>query len=163
MTLQQPSAPFKVSSAATCHQQSGLTALLRVERASIDAPQLRIRCRWVEPRPVLAQLLLTKHHRQETHRGRPDEQCSSEPGPCRHITPESDAIVWPRLRLAMPSSRPGRRQRWRTLLVLMIATTIWALRWLWPLQMLPGWVLALMFAWAGIELIVLIWRPHRWR
>merc|ERR1712185_346897 len=106
---------------------------------------------------------LTKHHRQETHRGRPDEQCSSEPGPCRHITPESDAIVWPRLRLAMPSSRPGRRQRWRTLLVLMIATTIWALRWLWPLQMLPGWVLALMFAWAGIELIVLIWRPHRWR
>lgn len=63
----------------------------------------------------------------------------------------------------MPSSRPGRRQRWRTLLVLLIATTIWALRWLWPLQMLPGWVLALMFAWAGIEVIVLIWRPHRWR
>ena len=63
----------------------------------------------------------------------------------------------------MPSSRPGRWQRCRTLLVLLTAMTIWAFRWVWPLQMLPGWVLALMLAWAGIELMALIWKPHRWR
>ena len=163
LTLQQPLATVDVSSAAACHQQSSLATLLRVKGSSIEAPQLRIRCRWVQPRPVLTQLLLTKHHRQETHCGRPDEQRRSEMGPCRHVIPESDAIVWPRLRPAMPSSRPGRSQRWRTLLVLLTAMTIWAFRWVWPLQMLPGWVLALMLAWAGIELIALIWKPHRWR
>ena len=155
--------PVDVSNAAACHQKSGLTTLLWVERSSIGAPELRIRCRWIKSMPVLAQLLLTKRHRQKTHSGGPDEQSSSEKGPCRHVIPQSDVIVWLRLRSAMPSSRPGRSQRLRTLLVLLTAMTIWAFRWIWPLQMLPGWLLALMFAWAGLELIALIWRPHRWR
>ena len=63
----------------------------------------------------------------------------------------------------MPSSRPGRWQRRRTLVVLLTAVAVWVFRWVWPFQMLPGWVLALMLAWAGIELMALIWRPHRWR
>ena len=63
----------------------------------------------------------------------------------------------------MPSSRPGRWQRQRTLVVLLTAVAVWVFRWFWPFQMLPGWVLVLMLVWGGIELIALIWRPHRWR
>ena len=63
----------------------------------------------------------------------------------------------------MPSSRPGRWQSWRTLLVLPTSMTIWVFRWVWPLPLLPGWVLALMLACAGIELIALLWWTHRWR
>jgi hypothetical protein len=32
----------------------------------------------------------------------------------------------------MPSSRSGRWQRWRTLLVLLTAMTIWVFRLVWP-------------------------------
>jgi hypothetical protein len=40
---------------------------------------------------------------------------------------------------------------------------VWQLRWIWPLQLLPGWVVALLFAWAGVEVMLLIWFPRRWR
>ncbi len=64
----------------------------------------------------------------------------------------------------MSSSRPGRwqRQRQRTLLAVVLAMLVWGLRWLWPLQLLPGWVVALLFAWVGIELIALLRFPRRW-
>jgi len=60
-------------------------------------------------------------------------------------------------------ARPGRWQRWRTLVLVGIALLVWGLRWLWPLQGWPGWIVALLFAWAGFELIRLCWFPHRWR
>ena len=44
-----------------------------------------------------------------------------------------------------------------------IALLVWGLRWLWPLQGWPGWIVVLLFAWAGLELIRLCWFPHRWR
>ena len=47
LTLQQPMASVDVSRAAACHQQSSLATKLRVERSSIEAPQLRIRSGWV--------------------------------------------------------------------------------------------------------------------
>ena len=49
------------------------------------------------------------------------------------------------------------------MVVLALALLVWGLRWLWPLQLLPGWVLAMLFAWAGLEMIGLLWFPHRWR
>ena len=61
------------------------------------------------------------------------------------------------------TARPARRQRGRALVVLALALLVWGLRWLWPLQLLPGWVLAMLFAWAGLEMIGLLWFPHRWR
>ncbi|MAR07908.1 MAG: hypothetical protein CL862_12515 [Cyanobium sp. NAT70] len=67
----------------------------------------------------------------------------------------------------MPPDRGGPRvghwQRWRTYALLVLAVLVWLLRWLWPFQLLPGWALALLFAWAGLEVIRLIWFPHRWR
>ena len=60
-------------------------------------------------------------------------------------------------------ARPGRWQRWRALVLVGIALLVWGLRWLWPLQGWPGWIVALLFAWAGFELIRLCWFPHRWR
>ena len=35
------------------------------------------------------------------------------------------------------------------------ALAVWQLRWIWPLQLLPGWVVALLFAWAGVEVMPL--------
>ena len=61
------------------------------------------------------------------------------------------------------AARPGRWQRWRTFSLVSIALLVWGLRWLWPLQGWPGWIVALLFAWAGLELIRLCWFPHRWR
>ena len=63
----------------------------------------------------------------------------------------------------MVAPRPGHRQQRRTLLVLVVALLVWAFRWIWPLQLLPGWVVALLFAWGGLELIGLIWFPRRSR
>ena len=40
---------------------------------------------------------------------------------------------------------------------------VWGFRWLWPLQLVPGWVVVSLVIWAGLELIVLLRQPHRWR
>ena len=61
----------------------------------------------------------------------------------------------------MVAPRPGHRQQRRTLLVLMAAVLVWAFRWIWPLQLLPGWFVAVLFAWAGLELIGVLWFPQR--
>ena len=79
------------------------------------------------------------------------------------MVPESPVILLPPFGTAMFSSGPGRWQRQRTLLAVLLAILVWGLRWLWPLQLLPGWVVALLFAWVGIELIALMRFPRRWR
>jgi hypothetical protein len=40
---------------------------------------------------------------------------------------------------------------------------VWGFRWLWPLQLVPGWVVVSLVIWSGLELIVLLRHPHRWR
>ncbi len=40
---------------------------------------------------------------------------------------------------------------------------IWGLRWLGPLQLLPGWVVLLAGLWALLELAALLLAPQRWR
>ena len=79
------------------------------------------------------------------------------------MVPGSPVILLPPFAAAMSSSRPGRWQRQRTLLAVVLAMLVWGLRWLWPLQLLPGWVVALLFAWVGVELIALLRFPRRWR
>jgi hypothetical protein len=37
------------------------------------------------------------------------------------------------------------------------------MRWLWPLQWLPGWVVLLVGAWALLELVAILLLPQRWR
>ena len=73
------------------------------------------------------------------------------------------AILLPLVGLAMAFVRPGRWQRRRTSAVVLAALLLWSLRWLWPFQLLPGWILVLLFAWAGIESIALLRSPRRWR
>lgn len=36
---------------------------------------------------------------------------------------------------------------------------VWGFRWLWPLQLVPGWVVVSLVIWAGLELIVLLRHP----
>lgn len=42
------------------------------------------------------------------------------------------------------------------------ALLVWGLRWLWPLQLLPGWLVVSVVVWAVIELINLLLWPRRW-
>ena len=60
-------------------------------------------------------------------------------------------------------SRPGHRQRLRWVVASGLALMIWGLRWLGPLQLLPGWVLLLAGLWALLELAALLLAPQRWR
>lgn len=58
---------------------------------------------------------------------------------------------------------PGSRQRLRALRVWALAALVLALRpWL-PFSLLPGWVVGALLLWALLELLLAIWRPHRWR
>tara|TARA_B100001059_G_scaffold225424_1_gene252617 strand:- start:1208 stop:1411 length:204 start_codon:yes stop_codon:yes gene_type:complete len=58
--------------------------------------------------------------------------------------------------------RPGQRQRLRLVVALGLAFVVWGLRWLWPLQWLPGWVVLLVVLWALLELAALLLVPQRW-
>jgi hypothetical protein len=60
-------------------------------------------------------------------------------------------------------SLPGHRQRLRWVVASGLALMIWGLRWLGPLQLLPGWVLLLAGLWALLELAALLLAPQRWR
>ncbi|OUX74702.1 MAG: hypothetical protein CBC50_00450 [Synechococcus sp. TMED90] len=59
--------------------------------------------------------------------------------------------------------RPGRRQRLRCANVCGVALVLWGMRWLWPLQWLPGWMVLLVGAWALLELAAILLIPQRWR
>ena len=48
-------------------------------------------------------------------------------------------------------------------LVLGLALLVWGLRWLWPLQFVPGWLVAGLLAWALLEVAALLLAPRRWR
>ena len=39
---------------------------------------------------------------------------------------------------------------------------VWGLRWLWPLQFVPGWLVAGLLAWALLEVAALLLVPRRW-
>ena len=114
----------------------------------------------------LPEVLLPEHGGSEADGRRADQQDSSEAGTCDHAGLGTAAILFSPRRLAMPShrpdGRPGRSQRWRTWSALTLAFLVWALRWIWPLQLLPGWLLAVLFAWAALELIGVLWFPQRW-
>ena len=58
--------------------------------------------------------------------------------------------------------RPGQRQRLRLAVASGLAVVVWSLRWLWPLQWLPGWVVLLVGFWALLELAALLLVPRRW-
>ena len=60
-------------------------------------------------------------------------------------------------------SRPGQRQRLRWVVASGLALMIWGLRWLGPLQLLPGWLVLLAGLWALLELAALLLAPQRWR
>ena len=116
---------------------------------------------------MVTQLLLSEDSCRKAEACRADQQNGAKSWAGRHIRTRTAVILVMLRRLTMPSTRsaarPGRWQRWRTGGVLVAALAIWQLRWLWPLQLLPGWVVALLFAWAGVEMMVLIWFPRRWR
>ena len=57
---------------------------------------------------------------------------------------------------------PGWRQRRRLLQVWALAGLLVALRPLWPLQLLPGWVVGAALLWAVVELLIWAWWPRRW-
>lgn len=58
---------------------------------------------------------------------------------------------------------PGARQRLRALRVWALAALVLVLRpWL-PFSLLPGWLVGALLLWALLELLLLIWRPRRWR
>jgi len=58
---------------------------------------------------------------------------------------------------------PGSPQRRRCAIASGLALLVWGLRWLWPLQLLPGWVVSGLLFWALLEIAALILVPRRWR
>ncbi|MEY4297932.1 MAG: hypothetical protein RLZZ423_1111 [Cyanobacteriota bacterium] len=72
----------------------------------------------------------------------------------------------PRLLTPLPpllTTLPGWRQRRRVLQLWAVAGTLWLLRPLWPVRLLPGWVVGALLLWAIAELLLCCWRPRRWR
>ena len=59
--------------------------------------------------------------------------------------------------------RPGNEQRRRCAIAAGLALLVWGLRWLWPLQFVPGWLVAGLLAWALLEVSALLLAPRRWR
>ncbi|MFM8259849.1 MAG: hypothetical protein ACKOE9_04345 [Vulcanococcus sp.] len=74
-----------------------------------------------------------------------------------------------RLRAALPALPPeltvlpGWRQRRRVCWLWAAAAALMLLRPLWPLQLLPGWLVAGLLLWAIAELVLVVWWPRRWR
>ena len=60
------------------------------------------------------------------------------------------------------SQLPGWRQRRRTLQLWALAGLLLVLRPLWPIRLLPGWLLGAVLLWAVVELLLCCWRPRRW-
>ena len=149
------------------HHQCRFSALRRVDRMAIGPPLLRCSRRWRQRSAVQTQLLLSDDCSSKAEPGRADQQNGSESWASVHKRRGAAVILVPLRRLTMPlprsAPRPGRWQRWRTGVVLVAALVVWLLRWIWPLQLLPGWVVAVFFAWAGVEVMLLIWYPRRWR
>ncbi len=58
---------------------------------------------------------------------------------------------------------PGAGQRRRALRVLAAAGLVMLLRPLWPLALLPGWLVGALLLWAALELLGWAWWPRRWR
>ena len=58
--------------------------------------------------------------------------------------------------------RLGQRQRLRLVVALGLTFVVWSMRWLWPLQWLPGSVVLLVGVWALLELAALLLVPQRW-
>ncbi len=81
------------------------------------------------------------------------------------ILESSDACAPVRLPSLPPllSTLPGAGQRLRTLRLWALAGAVLLLRPLWPLSLLPGWVVGLLLLWAVLELQRWIWWPRRWR
>jgi hypothetical protein len=44
-----------------------------------------------------------------------------------------------------------------------VAGVLMLLRPLWPLQLLPGWLVGSVLLWAVVELVLWAWWPRRWR
>jgi len=71
-----------------------------------------------------------------------------------------------RLHAALPASLtrlPGWQQRQRALRVWAAAGLLMVLRPLWPLRLLPGWLVGLLLVWGLLELLIWLWWPRRWR
>lgn len=62
-----------------------------------------------------------------------------------------------------PLPRPGFSQRRRALVACVVTLFVWGFRWVWPLQLIPGWVVVVLVVWALVELIRLLLWPQRWR
>ena len=57
---------------------------------------------------------------------------------------------------------PGWRQRRRVLQLWALVGSLMVLRPLWPVSLLPGWLVGLLLLWAVVELLLCCWRPRRW-
>lgn len=58
---------------------------------------------------------------------------------------------------------PGAKQRLRLLRVWAAAGLLMVMRSLWPLRLLPGWVVGLLLVWALLETLRWLWWPRRYR
>jgi hypothetical protein len=58
---------------------------------------------------------------------------------------------------------PGAEQRLRLLRVWAAAGLLMVMRSLWPLRLLPGWVVGLLLVWALLETLRWLWWPRRYR
>jgi UDP-N-acetylmuramyl pentapeptide phosphotransferase/UDP-N-acetylglucosamine-1-phosphate transferase len=57
------------------------------------------------------------------------------------------------------------RGRWfeRPLAALVLAAVVFLLRPLSPFRLAPGWLVGALLLWALAEVLLLLWRPRRWR
>jgi hypothetical protein len=61
------------------------------------------------------------------------------------------------------SRLPGSAQRLRALAALVLAAVVFLLRPLSPFRLAPGWLVGALLLWALAEVLLLLWRPRRWR
>ena len=81
------------------------------------------------------------------------------------VTPRRRA-AWLRLPPALRrelNPLPGSLQRRRCLLAVVLALVALIARPLPPFLWLPGWCVGALLLWALAELLLWLWRPHRWR
>jgi hypothetical protein len=93
----------------------------------------------------------------------PKQEKGPKSGALVQARPNSVVILWVLFRSVMPSSPPGCWQRGRTGLAVVACALLWGVRWLWPLQFVPGLLAVSFVMWVGPEFIALLRHPCRWR
>lgn len=78
------------------------------------------------------------------------------------MSPAPLSVRWPALPPLL-TTLPGSGQRRRCLRLLALSGLVMLLRPWPPLVLLPGWLVGVLLLLTAVELVLVLWRPRRWR